>query len=984
MEAVLVLLLVAWALLFFIVFPIWALIAVRRSNRKAEDVLDRLTRLETTLANLSRDFAATKENVAASQPHREPIVAVETPKPDLPPPPPVEPARPRPTPPPFQPAPIDPAPEPKAAPEPAASQINWERFMGVNLFAWIGGFVLFLGAAFFVKYSIDNNLISPQIRIALGLLLGIGLLAGGLRLSSRKYAVTSHTLCATSIVILYADIFAAHSFYGFINQTGAFLLMMVITAAAILLAIRLDAKVVAILGLLGGFLTPTLLSTGQDNPLGLFGYIAFLDAGLIAVSLRKRWSFLATMAAAGTALLQIAWVDKFFEVHKLYTSMAIFFSFQFFFALAWVASVKKDRYSRFFSAASILLPFVTLAFLFYLLTIEELGLRPAELFAFALASDICLLVLPLLRPSLSSAHRIAGIFIFLLLSIWTSLYLSTELLPWALALYLVFSLLHMVFPIVLERFHPETKPTALDQIFAPLALLLILIPVFRLTELSMGFWFAVLLLDAMAIAFAILTTSVFSIIAVLILTVLSILAWLINMPQTLTGLPQFLTVTAGFTFVFFAAGIYAGKRIARNADDANVDTLAQVPALSAVLPFLLLIMSVIHLPVLSPSPVFALGLVLVLLMLVLARMMGPLSLFAMALLSTIFLEFVWHTMHFSAAAPAIPLFWYLAFYAVFTAFPYLLRKQQQETVLPWATTAIAAPLHFYLIYRVIEAAYPNPYPGIIPALFSIPSFLILMQRIRSVPPENPARNGQLAWLGGVTLLFVTLIFPIQFERHWILIGWALEGAALLWLFHRVPHPGLKVAGAGLLVISFLGLTNPGFFLYEPRSGARIYNWYLYTYGTVTFALLAGAKWMDPPNNKIGALKIQPVLYTLSVILAFLLMNIEIADYYSNGTTLNFRFSGNFARDMTYSIAWASFAFGLLIIGIRKKYAAARYGSLLLLGCTLVKLFLHDLANLKSLYRVGALMGVAVILILASYLYQRFVSFEPAKENTTDF
>ena len=83
--------------------------------------------------------------------------------------------------------------------------------------------------------------------------------------------------------------------------------------------------------------------------------------------------------------------------------------------------------------------------------------------------------------------------------------------------------------------------------------------------------------------------------------------------------------------------------------------------------------------------------------------------------------------------------------------------------------------------------------------------------------------------------------------------------------------------------------------------------------------------------------------------------------------------------MTYSIAWALFAFGLLIAGIRRNLPAARYGSMLLLVITVLKLFFHDLAALKQLYRVGALVGVSVILILASYLYQRFVSFEPEQE-----
>ena len=92
--------------------------------------------------------------------------------------------------------------------------------------------------------------------------------------------------------------------------------MALITATAFLLAVRLNALVVAILGMLGGFLTPILLSTGQDNPLGLFGYIAILDAGLIFVALNKRWHFLTALAALGTVIMQIGWAGKFFESRK--------------------------------------------------------------------------------------------------------------------------------------------------------------------------------------------------------------------------------------------------------------------------------------------------------------------------------------------------------------------------------------------------------------------------------------------------------------------------------------------------------------------------------------------------------------------------------------------------------------------------------------------------------------------------------------------
>ena len=77
--------------------------------------------------------------------------------------------------------------------------------------------------------------------------------------------------------------------------------------------------------------------------------------------------------------------------------------------------------------------------------------------------------------------------------------------------------------------------------------------------------------------------------------------------------------------------------------------------------------------------------------------------------------------------------------------------------------------------------------------------------------------------------------------------------------------------------------------------------------------------------------------------------------------------------MSYSIAWALFALLLLIIGMRKRVAPARYAGLGLLGLTIVKLFVHDLSQLDQLYRIGAFIVVAIIAILASFLYQRFLA-----------
>ncbi len=243
--------------------------------------------------------------------------------------------------------------EPTPALEPARKlvpAINWEQFMGVKLLAWIGGLAAFLAVAFFVKYSFDNNLISPEVRMALGFIAGLGLLVGGVVMSRRDYAVLAHTLCGTGVVILYAVTFACRSVYHFefFGLIPTFLLMVLITATAFFLAVRLNAMVVAILGMLGGFLTPILLSTGIDNPFGLFGYIAILDAGLILVAIHRRWLFLVTLAAAGTIFMQIGWAgeffsrERYFEGNKILIALAVLLGFNaLYLAAAWWAKQRK-------------------------------------------------------------------------------------------------------------------------------------------------------------------------------------------------------------------------------------------------------------------------------------------------------------------------------------------------------------------------------------------------------------------------------------------------------------------------------------------------------------------------------------------------------------------------------------------------------------------------------------------------------------------
>lgn len=916
-----------------------------------------------------------------------------------------------------------PAPLRSFTPPPSKPAFNFEQFLGVKMLAWIGAFVGFLFVVFFLKYSFDKGWISPPVQVAGGLLMGIGLIVGGLWLNRERYAVTVQSLCGAGIVILYADFFTAHALYKLIESPYAtFAFMSLVTAVAFFLAVRLNAQAVAILGLLGGFLTPILIRTGHDNPLGLFGYVALLDIGLLAVALRQRWLHLTLLAGIATVLMQIAWAGEYFAVEKIHTAMAVFLFFgalffAFFTLVHRTAEKTAEAVDKWSSAAAVLMPSIGLLFALcvFIKPYRELCDRPGLMFSFIFLLDLVLLGVAWTREPLRPVQLLGGGASFFLLMVWTGGFLTNDLLNWSLGFTLLFAVLHSVFPVVQQRLQPNLSPVWWAHLFPPVALLLLLIPLVKLDAPSFLVWPVVLLVDVLAIGLALFSASLMSIAAVLVLTMIVTACWIMKVPAQLsgwTGLPGMLLVIGGFAVFFFAAAFFALKRILPKLEAAKADPKAaaglplsgsvtpelavQLSSMAAVLPFLLLTMVVLRLPLANPSSVFGLAVLLIALLLGVVRRFGTDLLAPVALGCTLLLEFVWHTRHFTGTGDVpdwLPLEWYAGFSAVFTLFSFVCHRQIGERRLPWITSALALPLHFHVIYQLCKANLPAfEYLGLVPAVCALPAFAGLIWLLRKLPAANEGRLMLLALFGGVGLFFITLIFPIQFEKQWLTVAWGLEGLALLWLFHRVPHPGLPVVGVTLLCVAFARLAlNNSVFSYHERSATPIFNWYLYTYGIVTACLFAGARLLAPPRNKVQGFNVLPLLYTLGTVLAFILMNIEIADYFSEGTRTTFQFSNEglsrekqLGRAMTYSLAWAAFAFVLLLVGFKQRIVAARRAGMALLLVTLAKLFLHDLWNQGGLYRIASLGGLFVVLMLVSLFYQKFLATEAERpEPTTD-
>jgi hypothetical protein len=629
----------------------------------------------------------------------------------------------------------------------------------VKLFAWIGGLALFLGVIFFVKYAFDNNLITPVTRVLAGGAIGLALIVTGIFSATRRYRVPAQSLCATGVLILYGDIYAAFSFYDLISLTAASALMWIVTAAALFLASHLDAQSTAWLAIIGGFLTPLLLWTRHQNTAALFGYIGVLNLGVAALSALKRWHYLMLLAAVGSICIEFGWVADFFGPMRAGDARIIFLAIEAEFVAICIARRRSGTEESWSVTAAAFTGFATL--IFCIVTFADLRKYDAD----------------------------------------------------------------FIFPILL----------------------------------------------------------------------------------------------------FANAGLISLALIGR----ANDRRSNEVPAILGT-----------------------------------------------ALVLTWLAEWIWHSRAFRSDDPVVTLTWYVALFLLFAATPYFCGVKK---LWPWMIGAMAGPLQFWLVYRLVVTRFQLEWKALIPLAFALPAAAGMIFLVRKERVPLSSGDSRLAVQGAVVLSFVSLVFPIQFRHEWITLGWAVEGLALVLLFHWIPNPRLRAVALIIGSAAFARLVlNPAVFEYHARSGVRIWNWYFYVYGIAAVCFFLSGRCFGIPGDKPWQRAVPALFYAFAGVTCFFLMNIEIADYFSTGPTLTFSFDENFARDMSYTIAWALFAFGLVTLGIANNARFVRYAGIALFFLALAKLFLHDLASLNQLYRIGAFITVAVIAILASFAYQRFLSPSSAR------
>jgi Predicted membrane protein (DUF2339) len=1127
---------------------------------------------------------------------RRPGIAAVSPPTGVPPAagssgPPSTPAPGRPPEPPAPPLPVVPAAPPPAPPRfrmPALS-FDWESFVGVKLFSWIAGIALALAVIFFLRYSIDHGWLRPPVRMAIGFLSGAALLVLCEWKIARPYAVTANALDASAIAILFSTSFASHALWHLIGSLPAFILMALVTATAVALSIRRHSIFIAILGLLGGFATPALLSTGEDHPFGLFGYLLLLNAGLCWVARRKRWPVLTVLSFGFTALYEWSWVTTFLTPAKLPIGEGIFLVFPLLAVLALPSDPKPGAESLFrhtATAASV----VPLLFAIFVAAVPAYGNQYVLLFGFLFCIDAALAVLARVRGP-QALHLGAGAATLVVFALWLSTSYDAGEWPEFLVVVAIFTVFYALFPFVRKRLPGPLAVGLIDRGDWTAGFLLFVFPVLAAVEprtgspalLFLSLFGLLVILAGSALAsesgvvhfaaafFALAAEAVWSarhLDAAHLIPALFIYAgfalFYLGVPMLAIRLGRklrpegsgaiVLLASLGLLF-FIAAGpvaqsafwglalllslldlglIYeaiSGRRpllclmglalswilIGTWWAAVNV-ALLLVPALVLVGGFALLVLggnvvlekrgaargfllgqgaylalvghifllfvasqkalaippwplfgvlavldlaigaaalatrrSGLHvgaviasqfvvlfwLAVASKRPwplvgieaaamvaIFALAwrilarrigaesfwfdgaaavalllaqvaaiaagelagapgvitrtaahVVLLVLLLALARATEWHVLALAGLVPTTLACFLWQTTAFKAGRWTEELVLATPIYLLYVLYPFLLGRRSGKRIEPYLAAALAGLPYLLLARHALLAGGLKPVIGLLP-LGEASLMALLMVRLLRLEPPGERSLDRLALVGGAALAFLTVAIPMQLDKEWITIGWAMLGAALAWLYGKVPHRGLLAWSGALMLAVFVRLAlNQAVWSYHPRGAYAIWNWYLYTYLAPALAFYVAAWLLVRTRDRIwtSGPRLSALACAGATVLLFFLVNIEIADYYSRGATLTFNFlSSSLAQDLSYTLAWALFATGLLAAGIVGRSRAARLAAIVLLVVTVAKCFLHDLARLGGLYRVASFVGLAVALALVAVLLQRFV------------
>ncbi len=198
---------------------------------------------------------------------------------------------------------------------------NVEALIAGRWLHYVGILAVLFAVAFFLKYAFENNWIGPRGRVGIGLLIGSALFPWSHRLLERGYQYFSEGIAGLGAAVLYLSLWAGWHYYEVFSQSAAFALMIVVTIATATVSVGRNSERIAVLALIGGVLTPQLVSTGENHEVVLFSYLIVLGAAMLAIARVRDWKTLPPIQFLSTLVYFWGWYSDFYRDDELLVTM---------------------------------------------------------------------------------------------------------------------------------------------------------------------------------------------------------------------------------------------------------------------------------------------------------------------------------------------------------------------------------------------------------------------------------------------------------------------------------------------------------------------------------------------------------------------------------------------------------------------------------------------------------------------------------------
>jgi uncharacterized membrane protein len=867
-----------------------------------------------------------------------------------------------------------------------------ETRIGSRWLLYIGVIAIVFGAAYFVKLAVDNEWISEGGRVAVGAIVGLSLVYAGRRFASAGYPLYGQMMSGGGVAVLYVSIYGAFNFYHLISRPAAFALMAAVTAGAAWLADRQRSQGLALMAIGGGFVTPFLLAGGGDAQVALLSYDAVLVAGTLSLARRQDWWGLNLVSYLGTVLTFAAWAGAYYlPVKYLPTEIFLTLFCGMFLFVLYETRHSLQPLTRFVRRVLWTAPLIC-----YVLSLLNLSTHSVPFLVFLIA---------LAAVGIAAGRTLGSSWVRLViwaadvppLFWWIEGHLGSRWITAGLATLAAIYLLNLIAQLdAIVRSEKRLDNVDIGLLhangLAAAAGAYVLVDAVR-SDLTAwviaGFaaWHAVIAvglakrdradaIHAGALAFTLLTGAI----ALAFDGAAVTAAWAAEGAAVIwLGLRErrdWLRV-GGLLLLTIAILRLVDLEFA----DPPIDQMLILnsrAACSAFIVVLTYVLAWIHhreRERLGRTTEVSVALVAAKLQL-LALACSEISAYWMLHQASRFVE----------RAQIIVVFLLDGLVIVWLG----LRRREEWVRVFGAASVILAGLGLLTIQ--FEPAVVGTQVVLNARAAAGVSFVLGLYGLAVLHRRMGQHLGELSFQIGIFLVAASL-FTLSLLTSEINGYWEARGEIQRWSITREALHSITWAGLGTLIV-WQGLVRR-------RLGLRLIGWLVLAVAiarlvrlgladapidyivlanprvvasAVVIACLYGlaALYGRPADSPSIAVNARPYLFVGANALTLLLFTSEITAFWDlrGVSTTTSVTSGRFAREVMLSITWAAYATALIVAGIRKRYAPIRYFAMVVFGVTILKVFVIDLAELDRIYRVLSILGLGVMLLVTSYLYQR--------------